>query len=72
MLGFPAYYFIWEYWFPQSYENLGLRCAAAVLFGGLVFRDSMPKKWQRVYAGLFFIHHRFLLTLFLRFYDVNE
>ncbi|KFE07671.1 CAI-1 autoinducer sensor kinase/phosphatase CqsS domain protein [Vibrio cholerae] len=25
-----------------------------------------------VYAGLFSIHHRFLLTLFLRFYDVNE
>ncbi|QJY41306.1 hypothetical protein HND97_17195 [Vibrio cholerae] len=53
MLGFPAYYFIWEYWFPQSYENLGLRCAAAVLFGVLVFRDSMPKKFQRYMPGYF-------------------
>jgi len=57
MLGFPAYYFIWEYWFPQVYENLGLRCAAAVLFAGLAFRSSFPKKWQR------YMPHYFLLTI---------
>ncbi|TXZ61053.1 quorum-sensing CAI-1 autoinducer sensor kinase/phosphatase CqsS [Vibrio cholerae] len=64
MLGFPAYYFIWEYWFPQSYENLGLRCAAAVLFGGLVFRDSMPKKWQRYMPGYFLFTIGFCLLPF--------
>lgn len=67
MLGFPAYYFIWEYWFPQSYENLGLRCAAAVLFGGLVFRDSMPKKWQRYMPGYFLFTIGFCLPFFFAF-----
>ncbi|MCX9565421.1 hypothetical protein IG518_23030, partial [Vibrio cholerae] len=42
MLGYPAYYFIWEYWFPQTYENLGLRFVAALLFAGLAFRESLP------------------------------
>lgn len=67
MLGFPAYYFIWEYWFPQSYENLGLRCAAAVLFGGLVFRDSLPKKWQRYMPGYFLFTIGFCLPFFFAF-----
>ncbi|HFG1603008.1 quorum-sensing CAI-1 autoinducer sensor kinase/phosphatase CqsS [Vibrio cholerae] len=67
MLGFPAYYFIWEYWFPQSYENLGLRCAAAVLFGGLVFRDSMPNKWQRYMPGYFLFTIGFCLPFFFAF-----
>ncbi len=68
MLGFPAYYFIWEYWFPQDYENLGLRLAASALFAVLAFTQKMAV----LFAILLFVDDRFLLAFLLLFHDVDE
>ena len=43
-VGFPSYYFIWEYIFPQPYENLPLRVIGAMLFIPLVAFKYLPKK----------------------------
>ncbi|GMQ48932.1 hybrid sensor histidine kinase/response regulator [Vibrio sp. 10N] len=50
--GFPLYYWVWEYLFPQAYENLGLRllCTASVLV--MAFRNHYTnriKKFLPVY-----------------------
>ncbi|ENO8416056.1 hybrid sensor histidine kinase/response regulator [Vibrio mimicus] len=67
MLGYPAYYFIWEYWFPQTYENLGLRFVAALLFAGLAFRESLPNKWKRYMPYYFLLTIGFCLPFFFCF-----
>lgn len=42
-IGFPLYYVIWHYIFPQPYENLGLR-----LFGSALFIPSIfVKRWSQ-------------------------
>ncbi|MFV0486242.1 MAG: hybrid sensor histidine kinase/response regulator, partial [Vibrio fluvialis] len=46
-IGFPLYYYIWQYVFPQPYESLLLRSFCSCLFGGIAFRNSVPKLWQR-------------------------
>ncbi len=50
--GFPLYYWVWEYLFPQAYENLGLRllCTASVFV--MAFRNHYSnriKKFLPVY-----------------------
>lgn len=54
LLGFPAYYYIWEYLFPQPYENLWLRLFCSVLFAGIIFRHHVPKRLQ-VYLPVYYL-----------------
>lgn len=52
ILGFPAYYLIWEYLFPQPYENLALRLLCCLLFLPFVFKDHLPtllKKYKYIH-----------------------
>lgn len=46
--GFPLYYWVWEYLFPQAYENLGLRvmCTASVLV--MAFRDHYTNRIKKL------------------------
>ena len=46
-IGFPAYYFIWTYLFPQPYENLLLRLVCTLLFLPFVIKSLMPKWFYR-------------------------
>ncbi|PQJ38465.1 hypothetical protein BTN98_13700 [Photobacterium aquimaris] len=46
-IGFPAYYFIWTYLFPQPYENLPLRLVCMLLFVPFAIKDYMPKLFLR-------------------------
>ena len=46
-LGFPLYYWIWGYLFPQPYENLFLRLIGSVLFFGLLTLNHWPEKYKR-------------------------
>lgn len=43
VFGFPLYYAVWQYLFPQPYENLALRLIGSVLFLPLMF----AKYWRR-------------------------
>ena len=46
-IGFPAYYFIWTYLFPQPYENLPLRLVCAFLFLPFAIKSYMPSLFSR-------------------------
>ncbi len=46
-VGFPIYYIVWEFLFPQPYENLPLRLACSVLFLGIIFRNRVPFEWRK-------------------------
>ncbi|MEZ8047598.1 MULTISPECIES: response regulator [Vibrio] len=46
-VGFPAYYIVWEFLFPQPYENLAVRLFCSVLFLGIVVRNRIPFDWRK-------------------------
>lgn len=48
--GFPSYYWVWDYLFPQPYENLSLRLSGSLLFLPLLFAFHFEeKKWFGIY-----------------------
>ena len=46
-VGFPIYYIVWEFLFPQPYENLALRLFCSVLFFGIIYRNRVPFEWRK-------------------------
>lgn len=56
-IGFPAYYFVWEYLYPQPYENALLRLFCALLLLALALRHYLPNTVKR------FLPHYYLLTI---------
>lgn len=54
VIGFPSYYWIWAYIFPQPYENLPLRLFGSLLFGGLSLIHFKPN-WIRPYANFYWL-----------------
>lgn len=65
VVGMPLYYVVWAYWFPQPYENLGLRIFGVVLcLPALFVRRLVKKKWLAAY---FFIGLTYLLPFFFTF-----
>jgi two-component system, CAI-1 autoinducer sensor kinase/phosphatase CqsS len=46
VLGFPLYYYVWEYLFPQPYENLGLRIIGMLLFVPFTLINRWPANWR--------------------------
>jgi two-component system CAI-1 autoinducer sensor kinase/phosphatase CqsS len=70
LIGFPVYYVIWRYIFPQPYENLWLRVLGMVLFLPLLFIRYFPQtRWfvwyfhfVLVYALPFFFTFMFLMN----------
>ncbi|MEZ8143814.1 hybrid sensor histidine kinase/response regulator [Enterovibrio norvegicus FF-454] len=41
LIGFPAYYFIWQYIYPQAYENLPLRLFCCLFFVIVLVRNKL-------------------------------
>ncbi|WCE31038.1 response regulator [Vibrio sp. SCSIO 43137] len=52
-VGFPAYYFVWQYIFPQPYENVWLRLICSLLFLGIVVRNKLNVR-LRSYMHLYY------------------
>ncbi|MFA0659095.1 response regulator [Vibrio splendidus] len=46
-VGFPIYYIVWEFLFPQPYENLMLRLFCSMLFFGIIYRNRVPFEWRK-------------------------
>ncbi len=46
LIGFPTYYAIWGYMFPQTYESLPARMLCSLLFLGLITRNKLSAKWR--------------------------
>lgn len=51
VIGFPLYYYIWQYAFPQPYESLPLRLSAAALCIPLIFYKHWPQTWQHYFPA---------------------
>ncbi|MBL4295765.1 response regulator [Vibrio fluvialis] len=66
-IGFPLYYYIWQYVFPQPYESLLLRSFCSCLFGGIAFRNSVPKLWQRYLPYYYLFMIGFCLPFFFAY-----
>lgn len=58
-VGFPLYYVIWHYIFPQPYENLSLRLLGSALFIPSIFVKHWPK-WMNQYKSIYW----YLVTLY--------
>ncbi|ENX4857808.1 TPA: response regulator [Vibrio parahaemolyticus] len=56
-IGFPLYYFVWDFMFPQSYENLPLRLFCSALFFGIIFRNRLSSSWRK------YVHVYYQITI---------
>ncbi|MDF4835860.1 ATP-binding response regulator [Vibrio parahaemolyticus] len=56
-IGFPLYYFVWDFMFPQSYENLPLRLFCSALFFGIIFRNRLSSSWRE------YVHVYYQITI---------
>lgn len=63
-IGFPAYYFIWVYVFPQPYENLPLRLVCTLLFLPFALKACMPSLFYRYKEKHFVFSICFCLPFF--------
>ena len=61
LIGYPVYYIVWEFLFPQPYENLALRLLCSVLFLGIAFRNRFPFKWKKYLP----VYYQIAITLCL-------
>ncbi|MES2662761.1 MAG: response regulator [Pseudomonadota bacterium] len=66
-IGFPLYFFIWKYIFPQPYENLTLRCFCAFLFLPWVLHDFLIKKFPQAFTTYFLLSCFFVMPFFFSF-----
>ncbi|MDR9829794.1 response regulator [Vibrio sp. FNV 38] len=64
VVGFPLYYVVWEFLFPQPYENLALRLFCSLCFTLLILRDKWPKNLKKYKE----INYLFTVTLGLPFF----
>jgi two-component system CAI-1 autoinducer sensor kinase/phosphatase CqsS len=62
IIGFPLYYWIWAYWFPQPYENFYLRLAGVALALPLLLARRFGKTYW------FNLYFYFVLTYSLPFF----
>ena len=63
-LGFPLYYFVWDFVFPQAYENLPLRLFCSLLFFGIIFRNRLSSTWRKYIH----IYYQVTITICLPFF----
>lgn len=59
IIGFPMYYIVWHYLYPQPYENLWLRLLGAILCVPLLFHSRWPlrlKKYLSTYWSFTIIY----------------
>lgn len=53
-VGFPMYYFIWKYLYPQHYESIVLRVICSILFLPWLFYNKLPAKLVKLFPIYFF------------------
>jgi two-component system CAI-1 autoinducer sensor kinase/phosphatase CqsS len=55
VVGFPLYWFIWGYLFPQPYENLALRLACVLLTLPMLFVGQWPERLRPYLPGYWYV-----------------
>ncbi|MDW6004777.1 hybrid sensor histidine kinase/response regulator [Vibrio mangrovi] len=66
-IGFPVYYYIWTYLFPQPYESLWLRATGAILCLGLALRSFVPIKIKKYLPYYYYFTMGFCLPFFFSY-----
>ena len=66
-LGFPLYYVVWHYLFPQPYENLPLRLLGSALFVPVIFAKRWPERLRRYLPVYWYFSALFALPFFFTF-----
>lgn len=67
LFGFPAYYYVWTYLFPQPYESLLLRTICSLMFSVIVFRNHLPEYFRRYMPFYYLAMTTLCLPLFFFF-----
>ncbi len=67
ILGFPTYYIVWKFIFPQPYESASLRILCAFLLGGVAFRNSVPKYLKRYIPAYYLVSIGICLPFFFSY-----
>ncbi|MDC5850344.1 hybrid sensor histidine kinase/response regulator [Vibrio europaeus] len=65
--GFPAYFYIWSYMYPQPYENAPLRFFCALLLLGLALRKYTPPPLKRYLPYYYLVTITICLPFFFSF-----
>ncbi|MBL7480642.1 sensor histidine kinase [Legionella bononiensis] len=72
-LGFPFFYLIWVYCFPQAYESMLLRLIGSMLGLGLMLTPYWPAQWKNYLSWYWFLTLLFTLPFFFTFlFLMNE
>lgn len=66
-VGFPLFYFIWAYWYPQPYENLNLRLVGSLLGLGLMLTPNWPVRYKKYLSWYWALVVLFALPFFYTF-----
>lgn len=67
VIGFPLYYVIWKFLFPQEYENLILRVIGCLLFFPFVFHKFFFAKFNGIYTFYWLIAFIYALPFFFTY-----
>jgi two-component system, CAI-1 autoinducer sensor kinase/phosphatase CqsS len=67
VIGFPLYYYIWQYLFPQPYESLGLRLVGTAICLPLVTSRYWPKALQRHFPAYWLVTMVYTLPFFFTY-----
>ena len=67
VVGFPLYYWIWNYLYPQAYENLYLRLFCSSLFLPWIFCNRLPIKLVKFFPAYFFFSSFFGIPFFFTY-----
>jgi two-component system CAI-1 autoinducer sensor kinase/phosphatase CqsS len=65
--GYPLFYFVWKYLFPQPYESMTLRLAEAVISLPWLFYSYLPKKAKDLFPLYFLFTVPVLMPFFFDF-----
>ncbi|HEY5801846.1 MAG TPA: hypothetical protein VIT92_16615, partial [Burkholderiaceae bacterium] len=64
-IGLPLYYLVWQYWFPQPYENFWLRLLGVAICVPALFAQHLQHgRWLKAYL---FVGMTYVLPFFFTF-----
>lgn len=66
-LGFPLFYLVWVFWFPQPYDNAGLRLIGSMLGLGLMLTPYWPLWCKQKLSLYWFVALLYTLPFFFTF-----
>ena len=66
-LGYPVYYLVWSYLYPQPYENLALRLLCAFICLPWVLYRELPKRLKEFFPIYFFVSLFIVMPYFFSF-----